>query len=419
MRRMAILGLGVTLYSAILLRFYLEILQEPRKREIKKTLCWLLFVLWQFCLNTQLIFFHPGINLVLTLATTISVSLGAYKSTLWKGTFISAIFVAVWMLLEGMSEIGFLYLTGGHNPPFLIVICSNLLLTVFVIVLYKKVQHKRECDSDGKILLTCIVLLGMTLYAANFMLVKNAKGYGYSYILLWTVTSALLLMNMAVYPMYSKLEDMFLVKKNINMYKRQMNLYKEQFATEKQSHQQLYRWQHDMKQQLLYLKELGKQGKREELLDQIEVLLGEATAESEIVLKTGNLMIDAIINHTYGKTIQENIHLYTEIKVKSKIGIKDEDLWILLGNLVDNAIEACHQVEIGKRDIWMDILQEKGAVNILVRNRFCGEVKADGQGGLISRKGEKHHGFGLYSIRRITEAYKGRQSGYKLVQGYL
>lgn len=95
MRRMAILGLGVTLYSAILLRFYLEILQEPRKREIKKTLCWLLFVLWQFCLNTQLIFFHPGINLVLTLATTISVSLGAYKSTLWKGTFISAIFVAV------------------------------------------------------------------------------------------------------------------------------------------------------------------------------------------------------------------------------------------------------------------------------------------------------------------------------------
>ncbi len=404
---MVILGLGLTLYSAILLKFYLGIFQEPKKENIKSKLYWLGFIGWQICLNTQLIFFHPGINLVLTLVTTMIVSLGGYRGTVWKKIFITVIFVAVWMLLEGLMEVGFLYLNGGLNPPFIIVIWSSILLTIFVVIVYIMVHHRKNRNRDGKILLILLILLGMVLYVTNYMLVRDVEGYSYSYALLWIVTSVLLLMNMAVYPIHSKLEDIIVIKRNIKMYKRQMNAYKEQFLVEKTTHQELYRVQHDMKQQLLYLRELARQGKKEALMERIEVLLGESVTEQDSTVKTGNLTVDAIINHMHKKMVQGEIRLHTELKVGATIGISDGDLWVLLGNLIDNAIEASECISRENREVWIQILQEKGILYIMIRNRFSGEVQINREKGLVSHKGRKFHGFGICSARKIAEKYNG------------
>ena len=85
---------------------------------------------------------------------------------------------------------------------------------------------------------------------------------------------------------------------------------------------------------------------------------------------------------------------------------KYEDLCVVLGNMLDNAIEASEKVT----DRWINVsigLRKNGLV-IVVENSFDGIIKKNIHGNIISIKENKeHHGYGLKSIRKTVEKYDG------------
>lgn len=87
------------------------------------------------------------------------------------------------------------------------------------------------------------------------------------------------------------------------------------------------------------------------------------------------------------------------------------DLVCIIGNALDNAVEALERIPDKKRQIIsVKIAPVSNLVQILIENTFDGKMKtADGQ--LLTRKRDaQNHGFGVRSIRATTEKYGGYAS---------
>ena len=92
------------------------------------------------------------------------------------------------------------------------------------------------------------------------------------------------------------------------------------------------------------------------------------------------------------------------------------DLCVLVGNLLDNAIEACQKIDKQKR-IQVSFKQEGNFLNVIIKNTYIDEKNND----LLTTKDNKlNHGYGIKSVRSIVEKYEGtfkiiKNNGYFIV----
>lgn len=110
------------------------------------------------------------------------------------------------------------------------------------------------------------------------------------------------------------------------------------------------------------------------------------------------------VNELEAVAKEKGIVVYVDIDVPGKMKFNDEDMSILLGNAIDNAVEALERAEGGNKRIWVSVRYCKGMLQI----RFKNDCADSGEGRKrISSKPGKYHGIGLLSISRIVRKYKG------------
>lgn len=127
----------------------------------------------------------------------------------------------------------------------------------------------------------------------------------------------------------------------------------------------------------------------------------------DTVIKTGNVMIDAILNSKLSLIQSKNIAVSSKAVVPSALSISEIDLCIIIGNLLDNAMEAClKQTEGSDRFIRVFIGILKGQLYISISNSVGGEMKRWGKNYITTKRSETH-GFGLMRIDRIANKYDG------------
>lgn len=125
------------------------------------------------------------------------------------------------------------------------------------------------------------------------------------------------------------------------------------------------------------------------------------------ISNTGNVVIDSLIN--YWSTVAEKygINFITEFYIPMQIPFKGVDLCLILGNALENAVEATRCSEYMKY-IQIGIRYDKENLLLSVKNSFDGYVKRNKYGKLKSAKIDvENHGIGLETIHRITERYQG------------
>lgn len=164
-------------------------------------------------------------------------------------------------------------------------------------------------------------------------------------------------------------------------------------------------WRHDYHNHMQVLKAhlgLGQYAEAQEYLKRLE----EDLAGVDTVLKTGNVMVDAILNSKLTLIRERGIQVDATAIVPRDVGISGVDLSILIGNLLDNAMEACEKVSRQEDRfirIYVDILKKQ--FYICVTNSMAGKAKKAGMG-FFSSKGADH-GLGLLRIDSIVEKYHG------------
>lgn len=144
----------------------------------------------------------------------------------------------------------------------------------------------------------------------------------------------------------------------------------------------------------------------ERLSDYLFMLDDDLTAV-DTILKTGNVMVDAILNSKLSLAAKRDIKVNVKAVLPKNIAISDVDICIILGNLLDNAMEACDNVKNSdERFMRIYLGPLKGQLYISVSNSMAGKPKTSGSA-FLSTKDKPNHGFGIFRIDTIVKRCGG------------
>jgi len=169
-------------------------------------------------------------------------------------------------------------------------------------------------------------------------------------------------------------------------------------------YKQMRGWRHDYHNHIQAM--LALTDSPEEMKSYLWTLNADLT-QVDTVLKTGNVMVDAILNSKLSLIKAKKIAVNAKAVVPPELKISEIDLCVIIGNLLDNAMEAClRQSEESERFIRIYIGILKKQLYISVTNSVGGEVKKSGRF-YLSTKNSESHGFGLMRVDRIAAKYDG------------
>ena len=196
----------------------------------------------------------------------------------------------------------------------------------------------------------------------------------------------------------------YLVNKRIYLY--QNDLITKQCAEVENMYTQVRGWRHDYHNHIQAMKVYLASNRTEDLGSYLNKL-DDDLKSVDTVIKTGNVMIDAVLNSKISIANTKEIAVDAEAVVPKGLNIQEVDLCVIIGNLLDNAIEAClKQPDADSRFIKIYIDINKEMLYIYVANSVGGEIKKTSRG-YISTKNSSSHGFGLMRMDKIIEKYKG------------
>ena len=194
-----------------------------------------------------------------------------------------------------------------------------------------------------------------------------------------------------------------LVDKRIANY--QSDLLNRHIEEVEQMYRQVRGWRHDYRNHIQVMKAHLDAGRYEEL-DHYLQLLGENLTSVDTVIKTGNVMVDAILNSKLNLAASQEIAVNVKATVPPTLSVESIDICVILGNLMDNAIEACIRLpDSEKRFIRVYMGSHKGQFYISVTNAAA-VLRRKGTS-YLSTKSQSGHGFGLVRIDRVAAKYGG------------
>lgn len=399
----------MSLFSILVLKLYLDtFLHKPKG--IRSIAGWLPFFIWQ-CLSETGCF--PGnITLLFTFSTIVMVGLIVYTGPFWKRCVFPAVYLAIWMLLEGAVDFALRYFSGTVETEFLMISAPSKILLLLLSMGIRQFAKKKGIGKEpygGGMVFMVLPIIGMLLYHTLYQLLQ-ALYVNQSEIWVWMLLAAIALicLNLSFYPVYMQLVNNLQMKKNTHFYIKQMELFRQEKAMEEAAAIEIRQLRHDMRQHLIFVGELLENGTLESAQDALIELIGETRKRGRLESRTGNMVVDSMVNHVWKTAVENGIIFHADIAPLPELSIKDADLCVLLGNAFDNALEASRFVENGRKEIWVAFQYIKGSLYIQIKNIYEGDVKLSADRKILSRKEEIGHGFGLYSMERITEKYHGR-----------
>lgn len=162
---------------------------------------------------------------------------------------------------------------------------------------------------------------------------------------------------------------------------------------------------HDLRHQLTVLRSFSENGETERLNEYINSLISAIPTERGRSY-CENAAVNAIVSHYAAQAEELGTELTIRLSIPEKTEqIPDSSLCVILGNLLENAVEACERMTEGKRFIRLSSRLQYGTLTITMDNSFDGKtVKRNGR--FISSKRDEV-GTGLRSVTAMAEKFGG------------
>lgn len=140
--------------------------------------------------------------------------------------------------------------------------------------------------------------------------------------------------------------------------------------------------------------------------------INKAISTYDSSFKNGSEVLDMILYEKNNVCESNGISFIYMMDGELLSFMKNEDVYFLFTNIIDNAIEAVKKIDdVEKRVIHISLKKVFGAVVISEENYYSGEIKINADNRLITSKDDKnYHGFGILSIEQIVKKYNGNMS---------
>ena len=183
----------------------------------------------------------------------------------------------------------------------------------------------------------------------------------------------------------------------------QSELIEKQVREIQNMYRQVRGWRHDYRNHINNMKIQLSQENYDGLSDYLNELADDLDTV-DTVIKTGNVMADAILNSKLNVAEKMNVQLNVKANVPDTLPMSDVELCSVLGNMLDNAVEACGTLPEEERFMRVYIGKLKGQLYLSVQNS-AGKVRKEKGSYLSTKEGER--GYGLFRIDRVAKKYGG------------
>lgn len=272
---------------------------------------------------------------------------------------------------------------------FLILICE--LLAERIVDVRRKTENIRNL-SLGLVPLCSIGMLCVMIYTES----STETG-------LVIASIGLILVNFFTFYLYNILSDAFFHQYENKMMRQAIQGYSNQLDIMLQGEEKVKSLRHDMKHHMNELKILATKNENRAIEKYIDSM-GEFISNPNEIVSSGNLEIDSVMNYMLIKAKQELRTVNINVRLPKAVS-HSFDINVILGNLLENGIEAARQTEEKRLDVNIELQQ--GFLRIQIENSYNGKLEKRQQK-LITTKGEKGlHGIGLENVRKIVEKHDG------------
>ena len=212
--------------------------------------------------------------------------------------------------------------------------------------------------------------------------------------------------NIAVFYIVDKLNELIETKEKLlfaelhinNQVLHYQELYKQQA--------ELRIFRHDIKNRLVSLMALIKEKQSDKALQIMEKNLNWLEEMSNNIINSGNPVVDAIIQAKLHVAKDKNIFLQISTKLAEEIKIDELELGIVLGNALDNAIEAVEKsTGKNKKSISLMLMSTDNRISISISNPVDEDI--DTENLITSKPNKEKHGYGIKSIKIIAQKHDG------------
>ena len=160
---------------------------------------------------------------------------------------------------------------------------------------------------------------------------------------------------------------------------------------------------HDLKHQMLALSMLPDEERQRQLKETKQMV-----ELYDAVVHTGNEALDTLLTEKQIYCVKRDIRLSCTVRSEKLEKVALVDLYVLLGNALDNAIESVERLEQPEmRNISLTILDRGDMLYMQVENYYDGILRFDEDMPQTRKEDTLNHGFGLRSIRTIARQYGG------------
>lgn len=125
------------------------------------------------------------------------------------------------------------------------------------------------------------------------------------------------------------------------------------------------------------------------------------------LVKTGNEVLDVILTEKTLACREQSIQLLCMADGRGLEFVKTHHLYALLGNAIDNAMEAVRDLPEAERVISFSLRRQGELVHIHMENPCAGEVAMRDGLPATTKGDEDYHGFGMLSMKTVAEQYGG------------
>jgi len=319
----------------------------------------------------------PRSSMLIWFASRIVVGLN-YEGS-WKKRIIAALlFTPIGMALE----MGILLMFGVYFDHFLARPLAHDFLTMTVttlvyfmaaLALQGFINLKKDVVSSPAVL-AVVFALPLSSIALTFIFMVAADpsplAAGFAGVILFGI-------NILVFWLLDRLSAAGKARLEAALLAREKEYYAEQIRLMRESVERANSMRHDMKSHLAALKGIVDKNGGREATNYLNALL-DGVAESAPISDTGNVAFDGIVNYKLKDAARESIKLETRLSVPASMNVRTPDLAAILGNLLDNALDAVSRVN--DKRISLRAEHGKGAFFIKVENTFDGELVYEDDG---------------------------------------
>ena len=215
-------------------------------------------------------------------------------------------------------------------------------------------------------------------------------------------------LNVVVFNIYIQLSENLELQRKNAIYEKEFQLLERHMHEKESMMQEIRVKRHDLKHQMLKLLTLLQKGEYGKLESDMKQMAELESLNGLLVVNTQNSIIDSFVNNQYAVAKEKGIDFRVKIDVPAELPFAGEDLCVILGNALDNAIEACERGPVSKPWISIKLIYDGANLLMTIENSFDGMIRKNKKGMQISRKANsQQHGIGTYSIQRVVQKYHG------------